>query len=478
MNRVKFIYDLEPEKKTFPRLRKIVESSAFELTVVALILTSVVLILVEAFAKVSTSVMAAVMEANDILTLVFIVELSCRWLISVNTKSFLKTYWLDILAVMPIMRVFRIGRVLRLLRLFRVFSLGAEFQRKFTFLGEVFEGRIIEYGIIFSLILFAVIFGAVGLSQFEAGKNTGIITTNDAFWKSLFSLLAGEYADYPVSFGGKIVFLVLLLFQMGVFAMLTGTFSAVMIEKLKESAMNKATNPEDLKNHVIICGFSTKATILANEFLLDPIFRDSEILLVSENAELEPFKRLKINTDRISILKEDFTRIETLRKAGVTRASAAVILSERGENRTTHDIDARTLLAALTIERLNSTIHTSAEIYHEEYSEHLKMGGVEDVVIQGEVSGKLLARVAMHEGLLAFFKDLLSRESGNTLTFIEPSEDIVGLHFEQAMAVLHTTLGFILVGVKSKGKSLDVNPREHTIEKSDQLLVINPVSTG
>jgi len=94
MNRVKFIYDLEPEKKTFPRLRKIVESSAFELTVVTLILTSVVLILVESFASLSTPVLAAVMEANDILTIIFIVELSCRWLISVNTKSFLKTYWL------------------------------------------------------------------------------------------------------------------------------------------------------------------------------------------------------------------------------------------------------------------------------------------------------------------------------------------------------------------------------------------------
>ena len=476
MNTVKFIYDLEPEYKTFPRLRRVVESSAFELSVVFLILISVALILLESFAKLSVQRMSLLMEVNDIITFIFIIELTCRWIVSVNTKTFLKIYWLDIISVMPLMRVFRIARVLRLLRLFRVFSVGASLQRKFAVFGEVVEGRIVEYGIIFSLILFAVIFGAVGLSQFEIGKTSTLMSTTDAFWKSLFSLLAGEYADYPVSFGGKMVFLILLIFQMGVFAMLTGTFSAVMIEKFKESAMNKATNLEDLKNHVIICGFSTKATILANEFLLDPIFKDSEILLVSQNATLEPFQHKKINTGRISILKEDFTRIETLKKAGVTRAAAAVILSESGENRTTHDIDARTLLAALTIERLSPHIHTSAEIYHEEYSEHLRMGGVEDVVIQGEVSGKLLARIAMHEGLLAFFQDLLSRESGNTLTFIEPSDDIVGLKFEQAMVALHSTLGFTLVGIKADGKSLDVNPKEHTIAKLDQLLVINPIS--
>jgi voltage-gated potassium channel len=240
--------------------------------------------------------------------------------------------------------------------------------------------------------------------------------------------------------------------------------------------MHKASNPDELKNHIIICGFSNKASILATEFLLDPAFSDSEILLVSEVADLSLLSLKKNQSERISILKEDFTRMETLKKSGVERATAAIILSEPGENRSTRDIDARTLLAALTIERLNPKIHTSAEIYHSEYAEHLKMGGVEDVVIQGEVSGKLLARVAMHEGLLAFFKDLLSRESGNTLTFIQPPKDLIGLPIDQAMPDLHKKHGFTLVGIKPDKQPLDVNPRNHIIKETDQILVINPVS--
>lgn len=241
--------------------------------------------------------------------------------------------------------------------------------------------------------------------------------------------------------------------------------------------MHKPSNPDELNKHIIICGFSAKAAVLMTEFLLDPVFAHAEILLVSQKADLESLKARNIKTDRISVLKEDFTRMETLKKAGVERAVAAVILSEHGENRTSQDIDARTILAALTIEKLNPKIHTSAEIYNEEYATHLKMGGVEDVVIQGEFSGKLLARISMHEGLLAFFKDLLSRESGNTLTFIDPPQDIIGLTTEEATGILVKELGFTLVGIKPKKEPVIVNPRGHIINSTDEILVINPVTS-
>lgn len=474
--RVKFKYEIESATKSFPWLRWLFDSARFNISLMVLILVSVVLILVETFVSMSPAKLELVQSINDVLTLFFIIELSLRWLISASTIGYLKNYWLDILAVMPMLRIFRVGRILRLLRLFRIFSLGSNIQRRFTLFNRIFAGRKLEYSIISSFAIFAVIFGAVGFSQFETGLSSGISTPVDAFWKSLFSLMAGEYADYPISLGGKLVFLILLVFEMGVFAMLTGTFSAIMYDKLKESAMYKPANPDDLNKHIIICGFSAKAAILANEFLLDPAFKHSEILIVSEKANIEDLQVRNVKTHRISLLKEDFTRMETLKKAGVERAVAAVILSEDGQNRTTQDIDARTILAALTIEKLNPGIHTSAEIYNEEYASHLKMGGVEDVVIQGEVSGKLLARIAMHEGLLAFFKDLLSRESGNTLTFIDPPQEIVGLNSEEAVGILSRELGFTMVGIKPKGKPVIVNPRSHKISNTDEILVINPVT--
>ncbi|NLF95950.1 MAG: hypothetical protein GX569_04365 [Candidatus Riflebacteria bacterium] len=474
--RVKFKYEIETSAKSFPWLRSFVDSTFFGIGLMFLIVLSVILIIIEVFFTLSPGHLTTLQTINDVLTLIFIVELSLRWLISVSTASFLKGFWIDIIAVMPVFRIFRIGRILRILRLFRVFSIGSSFQSRFTFIGKIFESRLVEFGIISSFAVFAIVFGAVGLAQFETGLSTDISSPVDAFWKALFSMMAGEYADYPRSIGGKIVFLILLIFEMGVFAMVTGTISAIMVEKLKESTMHKPANPDELNKHILICGFSAKAAILANEFLLDPAFKDAEILLVSEKASLDSLKARGIQTDRISMLNEDFTRMETLKKAGVERAVAAVILSEHGENRTTRDIDARTILAALTIEKLNPKIHTSAEIYNEEYASHLKMGGVEDVVIQGEVSGKLLARISMHEGLLAFFKDLLSRESGHTLTFIEPPQEVIGLTCSDAIAIIYRELGFTMVGIKPQKEPLKINPNGHVIDSSDEILVINPVN--
>ncbi len=472
---VKFKYEVESGPKSFPMLRAIFEATIFNVILMTLIALSVILILVEMFVAMPFSMLVQIQTANDILTLVFIIELSLRWLISVSTKAFLRNFWIDILAVMPMFRIFRIGRILRIIRLFRIFSIGASLQGRLTFFSRIFQSRMVEFGTIASFTLFAIIFGAVGLAQFEMPVSDEIATPIEAFWKALFSMMSGEYADHPKSLGGKLVFVVLLIFEMGVFAMVTGTVSAIMVDKLKENAMHKPSNPDELSQHVIICGFSNKATILANEFLLDPAFKNSDILLVSEKADLEIFKAKGIRIERVSLLQEDFTRMETLKKAGVERAIAAVILSEHGENRTTQDIDARTILAALTIEKLNPKIHTSAEIYNEEYAMHLKMGGVEDVVLQGEVSGKLLARISMHEGLLAFFKDLLSRESGNTLTFIDPPEEVVGKCNEDAASIIGKKHGFALVGVKPYKQDLIVNPRNHTIARNDELLVINPV---
>lgn len=482
------VQEIKPSKclkdRLIARLRHIVDSAPFGLTIMVLILLSVTLIFVEFFVFSDKELPLWMSYTNDTLTVIFILELVLRWLVSPSTHSFLAGYWIDILAVIPVFRIFRLGRVLRilrllrLLRLFRVFSIGSEFTRKFKFLSKIFEGRMIEIGIISSFALFAICFGSVGLAQFEMGvEDSPINTISDAFWKSLFSLMAGEYADFPQSLGGKIVFLILLIFEMGVFAMLTGTFSAIMMEKLKETTMHKHINPEDLDNHVIICGFGQKTIILAREFLLDPDFEESEILIISEKPNiLEELEQHHIDTSRINILNEDFTSVSALNKAGVERARLAVITSERNGNRSTQDVDARTILAALTIEKLNPKIHTSAEIYNEEYASHLKMGGVEDVIIQGEVSGKLLARISMHEGMLTFFKDLLSRDSGNTLNFILATQEYAGKTFGEAGALLYKNLGFTLVGVKNYEKEVVINPKDAIIAANDELLVITPIT--
>lgn len=464
------------ERRRHPKLRAIVDHPVFVAVIVGLILLSVVLILVETFGGLPPEINFDIEIVNDVITMIFVVELLMRWLVSQTTGGFFRRHWIDVIAVLPLLRVFRLGRVFQLVRIVRVFSLATVLQRRLAVFGAILEGRTLEYAVILSFMFFAVIFGGVGFSQYEVGLDAELKTPGDALWKSVFTLLSGEYASYPASLGGKIVFAIMLLFGMGTFAMLTGTFSALMIQKLKENAMQRTVNPEDLNGHIIICGFSAKIAILVSEFSSEPKLAETDILIVSQLADINDLRSKRVRTDRLTIMKEDFTQMDTLLRAGIKRARTAIILSEHGENRSTQDIDARTILCGLTIERLNPGIHTSAELYNAEYADHLTTAGVEDVVIQGDVSGRLLARVAMQQGLLGFFRDLLTNRSGNGLSFMPVPEKLVGVDVEVALGALRKERDAILVAVKSGDEPLIVNPRGRKLEKDDQLLVILPIA--
>ncbi len=464
------------ERRRHPTIRAIVDHPAFGVMIVILILLSVVFIILETFGGLPPSVNFDLEIINDFITVIFVVELLMRWLVSSGTGTFFKRHWIDVIAVLPLLRVFRLGRIFQLVRIMRIFSLATVLQRRLSLFGTILEGRTLEYAVILSFMFFAVIFGGVGFSQYEVGPGSELKSPGDAVWKAVFSLLSGEYASYPASLGGKVVFAILLLFGMGTFAMLTGTFSALMIDKLKENAMQRNGNPDDLNGHIVICGFSAKIAILVSEISSEPKLAETDILIVSQLADINELRSKRVRTERITIMKEDFTQMDTLLRAGIRRARSAIILSEAGENRSTQDIDARTILCGLTIERLNPGIHTSAELYNEEYADHLTTAGVEDVVIQGDVSGRILARVAMQQGLLSFFKDLLTNQSGNVLAFLPVSAELIGVDVEEALVALRKQSEAILVAVKPSNGALIVNPRGRRIEKEDQLLVIQPVS--
>ncbi|MDA7951745.1 MAG: hypothetical protein MPJ24_09690 [Pirellulaceae bacterium] len=55
-------------------------------------------------------------------------------------------------------------------------------------------------------------------------------------------------------------------------------------------------------------------------------------------------------------------------------------------------------MGALTVEKLNESVYTCAELNEREYGSHLTMGHVNDYVVSGEYGAYLLANAA--RGLL------------------------------------------------------------------------------
>jgi uncharacterized membrane protein YkvA (DUF1232 family) len=97
---------------------------AIDAALMALIFLSVVLILVEFYHGLDDTKLRVVMLANDIITGIFIVELSLRWFAAPSTKAHFREYWIDWLSVIPFFRPIRVLRCLRAVRLLRLYRFG------------------------------------------------------------------------------------------------------------------------------------------------------------------------------------------------------------------------------------------------------------------------------------------------------------------------------------------------------------------
>jgi voltage-gated potassium channel len=448
---------------------RLVARPGFDFAVLILIIVSVLLLCLEIVIPVSDPRHDTVFLASNIITAMFVLELLVRYLASKRKRRFLREYWIDILAVLPLFRALRFLRLLRLLRLFRAVHL---LTRQTRILEWLFRKRVTEYLFIVVLLVFATMFGTLGLAHFHVAGGGGWALLERSFWETLFTLVAGEpITEFPGTFGGRVVILMVQLSGLTFFALLTGTVSAVMIEKMREGSVFQQIQLEDLEGHVVICGFNRGVETAICELQRHPDFSDREVVVITEREELPalnvPFP------SRVRAVREDFTRVDVLRKCNIERATTAIIVSEITHNRSRQDADARTVLAALTIEKLSPSVHTIAELSNSQSEFHLRMGGVNEVIVTRSIAGHLLAQAAMYSANVHLLQELLSTTTGNTLQPYLVEQELVGTSFAEALPRVYGRLGSIPVAVEQADGTLLLNPKNYQVQLGDKLICVS-----
>jgi len=460
-----------PERAPWQQnLHAFFQRPAVEITVGGLILLSVLLTLIELAIDPTSDYLPLLVHLNDAITWLFVVELTLRFIGFPKKRRFFRAYWIDILAVLPVLRMFRIFRAFRFLRLLRLLRLVGLFRRYATAFPYIFRRGALEYVIILGLIFLTILFGSSALLTFETSAGGRFNTFGDAFWFSIYSLFAGEpIPGPPQSVGGRIVAVVIMFMGLTTFAMLTGTVSAFMVERLRTEG--QVVEWDEFQNHTIICGWNRRAEIIVREYQAAKKSMDQPLIVICE-SDGEPLFQDESIRSRVRFIFDDFTKVNVLEKAGVYRAQTCIILSDLGSNRTAQDADARTILAALTVERLNPDIYTCAELNNREYGAHLEMGHVNDYVVSGEHSGFLLAQAALNRGLTEIVTELLTYERGNQFYRLEISAEWEGKTFFDLFVYMKQTHDAILVAVQDQQGSLRVNPGDYTFQAHDNIIVI------
>lgn len=453
------------------KLGKWINSTRMEVAVAVMILISVVLILVEAMMADQRSIeYAMIMLVNDVITMIFVVELAIRYFVETKKSRFFRRYWIDILSVMPLLRAFRILRILRLLRLIRVGMILGKHLRVFS---GTFRFVKLEYVVISLAVVIAILMGALSMRAAEGGINLDFQTMEDALWFAAMTLVAGEpLGGEPQTRLGRIITLTLMLGGLTVFAILAGTVSAVMVESLRNMKF-RHMDIDELSGHAVICGWNRSTELLVEELLGDTRFR--HIVVASESHELGEHPLFIRHQARLFNIAGDFTRVHVLKEAGIERASVAILLADDAkEDRSSQDRDARTVLAALLIEKLNPSIFTTVQLFNRDNETSLRRAGVEEIIVTDEYVGNIMASVVRNRGIVSMLDELLSAKYGHQFFKHRCPSFLVGMTVGQAYPILKEEHDATLLAIVTPAPNPDmkVNPPVDLVLKEDHTLII------
>lgn len=453
------------------------------------------------FGELTQSTMDWMVLANDLITTTFVVELTLRFLAARSKKRFFSEFWLDIIATLPLFRVFRASRALRLLRLGRLFRLFGVMSRLSGHYPAMFRRGILDFLLICGLLVLTVLFGTLAITHFEnsalkklatsTGKPIPVNTEsteiagvgksdlgsenqfnlNRSFWFSIYTLFAGEpIPSAPRTLSGKIVSVFLMFMGLTIFAIFAGTVSAFMVDRMRMEG--RVVDWDALQNHIIICGWTPKTLTIIEEYRASSKTRRMPIVVITE-MEREQLEEACSKFSSVYFLHDDFTKVTALERAGICQAKTCLVLTDTSGGRSEQDADARTILAALTVEKLNESVYTCAEIVNRSYATHLEDGKVNDFVVSGEYGAHMLAQAAMNKGLVGILGELMTYQHGNEFYRLPVPDSWVGASFDEKLTDVKKSSNIILVAVHSQGDSPVVNPKSYHFRAEDDVVLIS-----
>lgn len=398
----------------------------FDIFLAIIILVSIVFIFLEN----EKGVLPPILEIIDKgITWLFIIEFILRFYVATDFRKDVKTQnfgyavlqkikWffrlttiIDFLAIIPSIKFFRIFRTLRFLRLFRILKAYRsiktfrELDKIFTILKGMKEESRIFY-VFFSFTVFFMVIISFALYISESGHTDSEFNNfKDSIWYSIKVIGFGD--DTPKTVLGKVFAGLLLLINMAVF----GFFVSIILNKIQK-IMDAVTSGKigkiKLENHIVICGY-TKSSQNVIEDLLKDKSNINNIVLITQ-------KEIEDNLNGVIYVNADFTELKSLNDVNIEKAKFAIVFAESKEHDSIRDIDLRTVLTIFHIEKINSDVHTIAEINNEENAEIIKdkIQG-DEILYKEKIDSRIISNCIKHKNISPMIYEIFGESNNERL---------------------------------------------------------------
>lgn len=313
----------------------------------------------------------------------------------------------------------------------------------------------IHYRITLIVLLIILVFGEI-ISLVEPNE---FPTTFDGIWWALVTVSTVGFGDYvPQTYVGRGIAMIMILAGASFVTAYFASISTAAIQKQHSYVEGNVTFTG--KNHIVLIGWNEKVKEMVESLQAVKPFK--QIVLIDESLNESPL------IENVHFIKGNPIYDETLLKANVLEADAAIITADQHKNE--QQADMSSILVLLSLKGLNPYLYSVVEILTEQQTNNASRAGADEIIKSYKLTSHFIMSSYLAKNGLSSFYSEFNPASGNSFKVVPVDERLIGKTFKEASHELLEKES-ILMGIK-RGDETKVNPPlSFKIHRHDCLII-------
>ncbi len=305
------------------------------------------------------------------------------------------------------------------------------------------------------LLTFSIILGIIGFMMIEH------YNLLDAFYMTVITFSTVGFTEvHPLSTEGRLFTGAYIIMNFGIFAYIVSVITSYFFEgELQKIFKNYMTNREvkKMKDHVIVCGFGRNGMKACEE-----LYSESLDFVVIEK-ELDEIAKLPV-ADKYQFIQGDATLDETLKEAGIERASNLILTLPK---------DTDNVFIALTAKDINPTVNIISRASEGNSEKKLHRAGASSVIMPDALGGLHMAQLVTKPYVIEFL-EMLNGIGDSELTLEEFGlNDFMESFQGKTLKDMHirNKTGVTIIAFKDGNQGFHFNPSPNKVVDDDDVLI-------